>query len=364
MVAALQSNVTRSIATQLLPITNIRTDGGTQSRAELNEEAIADYAEAISDDVAFPPVLVFYDGQDYWLADGFHRLHAALKAGLTEIAVEVRQGSRRDAILYSVGANANHGLRRTNADKQRAVETLLRDEEWGQWSDNAIAKACGVSQPFVGKLRAKLFPTYNGYKSERKSLDGRTLNTANIGNSTNGNQRSSFVAETLAAAPASSAIEAPETPDNVETDSTPNSSDGLLESDNLPSQVTVRISQTEIGSHPLAETTLSPQDLVKEPKSKDKQLLPSIPRNADVPPNEALPTPSALVNTAAIASGKPDVVAQEISIGMKSLTPDLLAWSVNNAASNGLSDTHLKAVIKAAKKALNERHHPEYFQHD
>ena len=49
MVAALQSNVNSSIASQYLPITKIRTDGGTQSRAQLNEEAIADYAEAMSD---------------------------------------------------------------------------------------------------------------------------------------------------------------------------------------------------------------------------------------------------------------------------------------------------------------------------
>ena len=47
--AALQSNVNSSIASQYLLITKIRTDGGTQSRAQLNEEAIADYAEAMSD---------------------------------------------------------------------------------------------------------------------------------------------------------------------------------------------------------------------------------------------------------------------------------------------------------------------------
>ena len=353
MVAALQSNV-NSIASQYLPITKIRTDGGTQSRAQLNEEAIADYAEAMSEGASFPPVLVFYDGQDYWLADGFHRIHAAHKAELTQLAVEVRQGSRREAVLYSVGANAYHGLRRTNADKQRAAETLLRDEEWGQWSDNAIAKACGVSQPFVGKLRAKLFPTYNGYKSERKSLDGRTLNTANIGSSTNADRHSSVEVPATAS---------PETLGDAETDFTSNNSDDLLESDDLPSQATVEISHTEIQSDSTAETTLLPQDLVKEPKSKDKQLLPDLPPNADIPPDEVSLTPAALINSAAIASGKPDIVAVEISIGMKSLTPNQLAWALNNAASYGLSDAHLKAVIKIAKQALNARHHAEYFRH-
>ncbi|MGT2479599.1 hypothetical protein ACU4GR_13540 [Methylobacterium oryzae CBMB20] len=49
-----------------------------------------------------------------------HRRHAAgLHAGLGELPCEVRQGGLRDAILHSAGANAAHGLRRTNADKRR-----------------------------------------------------------------------------------------------------------------------------------------------------------------------------------------------------------------------------------------------------
>jgi predicted HTH domain antitoxin len=56
-------------------------------------------------------------------------------------------------VLYSVGANAAHGLRRTNEDKRRAVETLINDEEWATWSDREIARACGVSGKFVAAVR-------------------------------------------------------------------------------------------------------------------------------------------------------------------------------------------------------------------
>ncbi|NJR74989.1 MAG: ParB N-terminal domain-containing protein, partial [Scytonema sp. CRU_2_7] len=113
-------------------------------------------AEAITMDAVFPPILVFYDGKNYWLADGFHRLHATKKAGRQEIAVEIHQGSRRDALLYSVGANANHGLRRTNADKRRAVEIMLYDEEWSHWSNREIAKRCGVSEFMVRQIRESI----------------------------------------------------------------------------------------------------------------------------------------------------------------------------------------------------------------
>ncbi|MBW4640774.1 MAG: ParB/RepB/Spo0J family partition protein [Gloeocapsa sp. UFS-A4-WI-NPMV-4B04] len=108
----------------------------------------------------FPPILVFYDGEKYWLADGFHRVAAAKKLELSEIAATIRKGTRRDAVLYSVGANATHGLRRTNADKRRSVLTLLGDEEWSQWSNNQIAKQIGVAEGLVRKIKEEL-SSYN-----------------------------------------------------------------------------------------------------------------------------------------------------------------------------------------------------------
>jgi len=131
----------------------IRIDGGTQCRAELDEGAVTDYAAAIRSGADFPSVVVFFDGKHYWLADGFHRYHAHKHAGAIEINADVRNGTKRDAVLFSVGANAVHGLRRSNADKRKAVETLLRDKEWSQWSDREIAKACGVTHPFVASIR-------------------------------------------------------------------------------------------------------------------------------------------------------------------------------------------------------------------
>ena len=46
--------------------------------------------------VKFPPVTVFYDGSDYWLADGFHRRNAAFSAELAQMECDVRQGTRED----------------------------------------------------------------------------------------------------------------------------------------------------------------------------------------------------------------------------------------------------------------------------
>lgn len=136
-----------------LGIDDIRIDGGTQPRVHLNESAVAEYAEALTDGVKLPEVAVYFDGSEYWLADGFHRYFAHKKIGALTINAEIRDGSRRDAVLHSVGANSAHGLRRTNDDKRRAVETLVSDDEWGKWSDRDISRACGVSVSFVGAVR-------------------------------------------------------------------------------------------------------------------------------------------------------------------------------------------------------------------
>jgi uncharacterized ParB-like nuclease family protein len=110
-----------------LSVAAIRTDGGTQPRSTILRDVVEEYAAAMADGAKFPAITVFYDGAEYWLADGFHRLAATEAAGREKINCDVRQGTRRDAVLHSVGANAAHGMRRTNEDKRRAVRVLLED---------------------------------------------------------------------------------------------------------------------------------------------------------------------------------------------------------------------------------------------
>lgn len=104
----------------------------------------------------FPPVIVYFDGADHWLGDGYHRVEAARKIKRTTITAEVREGTQRDALLLGIGANATHGLRRTQADKRRAVKRLLGDAEWSKWSDRQIAKVAKVDHKTVGKARREL----------------------------------------------------------------------------------------------------------------------------------------------------------------------------------------------------------------
>lgn len=138
----------------LLP-DEIRTDGGTQSRAAIDAAVVDEYGALLRANVLLPSVFVVYDGTDHWLVDGFHRVAAHARLGRS-VQAEVAQGTQRDAILLSVAANAAHGLRRTAADKRRAVEVLLRDEEWVGWSDREIGRRCNVDGKFVASVRASI----------------------------------------------------------------------------------------------------------------------------------------------------------------------------------------------------------------
>jgi ElaB/YqjD/DUF883 family membrane-anchored ribosome-binding protein len=139
-----------------LKIEKIELDNELQSRAGMNEEVVQEYMHILLGGTQMPPVTVFYDGKKYHLADGWHRFSGHKAAGFTEIEANIIEGTRRDAILYSVGANDDHGLRRSNEDKRRSVSILLDDFEWSEWSDSDIARACKVSSVFVNKIRKLL----------------------------------------------------------------------------------------------------------------------------------------------------------------------------------------------------------------
>lgn len=176
----------QKIGETTIEIDKIRLDGGTQPREALDEAVAREYGEAMSANgiTSFPPVDIYYDGTDYWLADGFHRVKGAKLFHIQSLRANVQQGTRRDAVLHSVGVNASHGLRRTNADKRRSVMTLLNDEEWRQWGDREIARRCAVAHSFVIRMRESLVSETS--ESDKRTYVNRygqvaTMNTANIG---------------------------------------------------------------------------------------------------------------------------------------------------------------------------------------
>ena len=154
---------------KILNLDEIRIDGGTQPRIAIDEKTVADYAELLAAGTEFPPAVAFFDGATYWLADGFHRYFANKRIKCDYLQAEIHKGIQRDAVLYSVGANAAHGMPRSNHDKRKAVLTLLEDKEWSQWSDSEIAKRCGVSHDMANRLRKSILSEKDSMKSGETS---------------------------------------------------------------------------------------------------------------------------------------------------------------------------------------------------
>jgi hypothetical protein len=157
-----------------IPLASIRTDGNTQARAATDETTARGYADVLVDGGKLPHGRVYRDAAGVnWLARGFHRKRAHELAELPAMACEVRPGGPRDALLDAIGDNADHGLPRTPADKRRAVELLLADDEWGRLSTVQIKEAATVSWDFADRIRKEWDSAHGGTPEKRTGADGR-----------------------------------------------------------------------------------------------------------------------------------------------------------------------------------------------
>jgi len=155
-----------------LKLSVIRTDGETQARVSLSQETIKRYADLMADGVEFTPVTVFYDGAEYWLADGFHRYFATKSNGELEIDADVKDGTVEDAILHSFSANGTHGLPRAPEDTRNIVSRILAHPKWKSWTDTTIAKHIHSSPSTVGRIRRSLESEGKvDPKTEKKYID-------------------------------------------------------------------------------------------------------------------------------------------------------------------------------------------------
>ena len=147
-----------------------------QTRFGLSDETVAEYAELMKDGTVFPPVDVYDISGVLSLVDGYHRIAAVIRNGGDEIDANVIPGTRADALRAAVRANCEHGQRRSNADKRRALEVawenrdILFDKMLGQDensmrnnlpSSRQLAAITGVSQEFARRFIANEGVTTN-----------------------------------------------------------------------------------------------------------------------------------------------------------------------------------------------------------
>lgn len=154
---------------QHVALAAIEFDSATQVRAEINVATVAEYAERMEANDKFPPAVLFQDGEQFFIGDGWHRLLAAQKNNAVTFPCTVLRGGKIEAVKYALGANTDHGLKRTNADKDKAVRMALKN--FPEWSDRQIASACVVGHQLVAKVRGQVD---ENPPERRLGADGKT----------------------------------------------------------------------------------------------------------------------------------------------------------------------------------------------
>lgn len=137
--------------TKTVPIAEIKIDAGTQVRVKIQDPTVAEYAAAMQAGAIFPPIILYHDGSQYSVGDGFHRVLAATRINRTEIAAEIRIGTPEDALWYALGANSRNGLRLKSEDKKHAI--LLALKTWPDKSTRELAEQIGCHHAWVARIK-------------------------------------------------------------------------------------------------------------------------------------------------------------------------------------------------------------------
>jgi predicted flap endonuclease-1-like 5' DNA nuclease len=166
-----------------LPFDKITVDPDIQPRElGLDQSHVDELADAYrsgnhllppTDPNHIPPPTVWNIGKSvYKLSQGFHRTQAAFEAGLVEIEFEVKTGTELECAIDALCGNQQHGLKRTNADKRRAVDRLL--ELCPTWSVRKVSEAAGVSVNFVAEKRNQVSSDDTSEPRKVEGKDGKT----------------------------------------------------------------------------------------------------------------------------------------------------------------------------------------------
>lgn len=140
---------------QEILLSEINLDRDTQIRVAMNEETVQRYFDIMEDESAFakfPPILLYRDFEGkLWLADGHHRVAAAMRRKFATTRAIVRTGTKSDAVWEAAKANGRNGLQLGRADIRRAVEMLCA--AWPDRSNVVIAETLGCDEKTVRKYR-------------------------------------------------------------------------------------------------------------------------------------------------------------------------------------------------------------------
>ncbi len=116
-----------------------------QPRRIFDDAAMDELATSVREQGIIQPLLVRRSGNDYELIAGERRLRAAVKAGLTEVPVVVREATDHEALQLALIEN----LQREDLNPIEEATAYCRFQEEFGWNQEEIANRVGKSRPAI-----------------------------------------------------------------------------------------------------------------------------------------------------------------------------------------------------------------------
>lgn len=100
------------------------------------------------------PMKVCFDGEKYWLFDGYHRLEAMKSLGFNRCDVIVNRGNRRDALRRYIKDKLK-GKNQFDQTKvfRHCMKLMIEDPEWSGLKENELSRLFDRKPIFFENLK-------------------------------------------------------------------------------------------------------------------------------------------------------------------------------------------------------------------
>ena len=116
-------------------------------------EIVNEWVELIGPTNDSSPMKVCFDGDKYWLFDGYHRMEAMKSLGFTQCDVIIFRGDRREALrLYIKDKLKVKGGRTVSKVFRHCMDVLIKDKEWLGLETKQLANMFGRKRRFFENL--------------------------------------------------------------------------------------------------------------------------------------------------------------------------------------------------------------------
>ena len=126
--------------------------------APLGEQIVASFIQEIEPTRSCSALNTCFDGTDYWLFDGYHRLEAMRRIGFNTCLVQIYNGSRRDAFRRYIKDKLKCKHRGSKNVFTHCLRILTEDDEWSNLDACKLALLFGRKQVFFNTV--KLFKSH------------------------------------------------------------------------------------------------------------------------------------------------------------------------------------------------------------